>query len=340
MFDVTGADGSTVRMNASIIWDGITASVPYIDLPALGQILGTLINGQVFKADGSISVEVIGGQLRTVVTGDFLIGTLKANGSAIIGTSGTSVTLELDADLAGRRVRRGASRGAVIITDGLAETIVLDAVGQRARSTWATCHARRARTCTSRASTAVRSTCPSPDGSWSEPTPSSTPRSKAPFGPNGTLLSLDGQVNGSVQLDDMGRRELHRHGGRQPRAGHADRLGHSLDDQPPAGDHVQRHDHVEADRTRPGSSTASGSFRIASINMATARLSLSQAAGMKATRVGFYFSILGIPTYFEGDFFLKPSGGCSKVDITAGGLIAKAILAGVLPGVIGCPVNV
>ena len=39
---------------------------------------------------------------------------------------------------------------------------------------------------------------------------------------------------------------------------------------------------------------------------------------MEATRAGFYFSIIGIPTYFEGNFFLKPEGGCSKVDITGG----------------------
>ena len=84
----------------------------------------------------------------------------------------------------------------------------------------------------------------------------------------------------------------------------------------------------------------SGAFRIASINVASARLNLSQAEGMKATRVGFYFSIIGIPTYFEGNFYLKPGGGCSRVDITAGSFLAKPILALVLPGIIGCPVNI
>ena len=34
---------------------------------------------------------------------------------------------------------------------------------------------------------------------------------------------------------------------------------------------------------------------------------------MKATRVGFYFSIIGIPTYFEADFYMNGGGGCSKV---------------------------
>ena len=48
---------------------------------------------------------------------------------------------------------------------------------------------------------------------------------------------------------------------------------------------------------------------------------------MKATRVGFYFSIIGIPTYFEGDFYMNAGGGCSKVNITGGSFLAKPILA-------------
>lgn len=82
-----------------------------------------------------------------------------------------------------------------------------------------------------------------------------------------------------------------------------------------------------------------GRFRLASIDVASARLSLSQTAGMKATRVGFYFSIIFIPTYFEADFYMKPTGGCEKVTITGGSIIARPLLKGLLPGVVGCPVN-
>ena len=60
---------------------------------------------------------------------------------------------------------------------------------------------------------------------------------------------------------------------------------------------------------------------------------------MRATRAGFYFSIIGIPVYFEGDFYMNPGGGCSKVNLTGGSFLARPILALVLPGVIGCPVN-
>ena len=53
----------------------------------------------------------------------------------------------------------------------------------------------------------------------------------------------------------------------------------------------------------------SGRFPVGSITVASARLSLSQTAGIEATRAGFYLSIIGIPTYLEADFYLKSTGG-------------------------------
>ena len=58
---------------------------------------------------------------------------------------------------------------------------------------------------------------------------------------------------------------------------------------------------------------------------------------MKATRMGFYFNIIGINFYFEGDFYLTPAGGCDHVDITGGSFLMKPALKLVLPGVINCP---
>jgi len=83
----------------------------------------------------------------------------------------------------------------------------------------------------------------------------------------------------------------------------------------------------------------SGKLRIASIEIASARLKLSQGVGVQATRAGFYFTLIGISFYFEGDFYMKPEGGCSKVNITGGSFLMKPLLTLVLPGVIGCPVN-
>ena len=84
----------------------------------------------------------------------------------------------------------------------------------------------------------------------------------------------------------------------------------------------------------------SGKLRIASIEIASARLALSQGVGMRATRAGFYFSLIGIPFYFEADFYLKAGGGCDRVNITGGSFLMRPLLAIALPGVIGCPVNI
>jgi hypothetical protein len=161
----------------------------------------------------------------------------------------------------------------------------------------------------------------------------------ASFGPNGTLLSLVGQMDGSLLLDSWG---LFDFGGSvvaSPEQVTLSGSGSILMTNFPLG--VRFNGSFTSSRTTPAWSLhGSGQLRIASLNIASARLNLSQAAGMKATRAGFYFSIIGIPTYFEADFYMKPTGGCSKVDITGGSLLARPILALVLPGVIGCPVNI
>jgi hypothetical protein len=60
---------------------------------------------------------------------------------------------------------------------------------------------------------------------------------------------------------------------------------------------------------------------------------------MKATRVGFYFTLIGIPFYFEGDFYMKASGGCDHAVITGGSFLMRPLLRSTLPGAIGCPVT-
>ena len=82
-----------------------------------------------------------------------------------------------------------------------------------------------------------------------------------------------------------------------------------------------------------------GQFRIASIQVLSARISLSQGVGMKATRVGFYFNVIGIRAYFEADFYMKPTGGCSQIDITGGSLLLRVFLPPILSPAVGCPVT-
>ena len=60
-------------------------------------------------------------------TGDVQVGTLKATGSAMVDVNGATTTLNVDAELVRTPASRPRSQGAVVITDGLAETVSLDA---------------------------------------------------------------------------------------------------------------------------------------------------------------------------------------------------------------------
>ena len=326
---------NTLRFNGSIVWDGVTAYTPYLNLEGAGEFSGTLADGQTASVKGSLTTEVIGGQIRSVVTGDFKVGTLRATGSAIVETNGASTTLYVDADL----VNAGFAAqldGAVVITDGIAELVELDAAVQGSVQlgdvtlTGATLKLRS----TYGSTLDVAFSGGLKVGSRADLTGSVN----ASFGPNGSLLSLTGNMDGSLLLDSWGILGFNGSVVATP-----DRVtltgsgGVSLINFP-AG--MTFNGSFTSSLTEPSWSLhGTGRFRLASIDVASARLSLSQSAGMKATRVGFYFAIIGIPTYFEGDFYLKPGGGCDRVDLTGGSFLARPILKLVLPGVIGCPVN-
>ena len=325
-----------VRFNGSIVWDGSTAYTPFLTLEGGGEFSGTLNNGQQVSVAGTLETTIVGGQIRAVVTGNFKVGTLKASGSAIVETNGATTTLFVDADLvdAGFAAKL---EGAVVITDGLAETVSLDATVNGsvtlgdATLTGASLH--------------IGSTYGNPleltftGGLQVGSRANLNGTVAASIGPNGTLLSLTGQLNGSLQLDSWG--VLNFSGGvvASPEQVTLSGSGAVSLINFPLG--ITFNGTFTSSLTNPSwSLNGSGKFRIASIEVASARLSLSQGVGMRATRVGFYFSIIGIPTYFEGDFYLKPGGGCNRVDITGGSFLAKPLLALVLPGVVGCPVNI
>lgn len=325
-----------VRFNGSIVWDGVTAYTPFLTLEAGGEFSGTLNDGKQVSVAGTMETTVIGGQIRSVVTGNFKIGTLKANGSAIVESSGATTTLFISAAL----VDAGFSadlEGAVVITDGIAEMVSLDAAVTGAVNlgdvtlTGANLH--------------IGSTYGSPldvtfsGGLQIGSRANLTGSVAASFGPNGTLLSLSGQMNGSLLLDSWGLLDFTGSVIASPEQVTLSGSGGVSLINFPLG--ITFNGSFTSSLTNPSWSLhGSGRFRIASIEVASARLSLSQGVGMKATRVGFYFSIIGIPTYFEGDFYMKPSGGCEKVNITGGSFLAKPILALVMPGVVGCPVNI
>ncbi|HPU40534.1 MAG TPA: hypothetical protein PLS63_13260, partial [Microthrixaceae bacterium] len=313
--------------------DGVTA-VPNLQLEGAGEISGVLDDGSTVSVKGSISTTVIGGQTRSVVTGQFQIGTLKASGSAIVQTNGATTTLELDAALLGTGFGAHVD-GFVQITDGRAEEVNLNAA--------VTGQVKLGDVTLSGVALKIKSTYGSTldlqfQGGVAIGNKAALAGSvAAQFGPNGTLLSLTGQLSGSLQLDTWGFVDFSGSVVANPDQVTLTGAGGLQFINFPAG--ITFNGSLTSRLDQPTwQLNGSGRFRIASIEVASARLSLSQTAGMKATRVGFYFAIIGIPTYFEGDFYMKSTGGCDKVNITAGSFLAKPILKLVLPGVIGCPV--
>ncbi len=325
-----------LRYNGTIVWDGITAYTPFLTLEGGGEYSGTLNDGLNVSAAGSMETTVIGGQLRTVLTGDFEVGTLKASGSAIVEVNGATTVLYVDADLVDAGFT-AALDGAVVLTNGLAETVNLDAT--------VTGTVNLGDVTLTGANLHIGSTYGSPldltfSGGLQVGTNANLTGSvDASFGPNGTLLSLVGQMNGSLNLDSWGLLNFDGTVVASPEQVTLSGSGAVSVINFPLG--ITFNGSFTSSLTEPSwSLNGSARFRIASIDVASARVNLSKAAGMRATRVGFYFSIIGIPTYFEGDFFLLPTGGCSHVNITGGSFLAKPLLKLVLPGAIGCPVNI
>jgi hypothetical protein len=327
---------NVVRFNGSIVWDGQTAYTPYLNLEGAGEISGTLQNGQQVKVAGELSTTIIGGQMRTVVQGDFTLGTLKATGSAFVETAGTTTVLELDADLVDAGFA-ASIEGAVVITDGRAETVELNATVNG--------NVQLGDVTLTGANLRIASTYGNPleltfSGGVKIGTRADLSGSvAASVGPTGSLLSLSGQLTGSLQLDSWGLLNFAGSIVASPEQVTLTGSGGVTTINFPLG--ISFNGTLTSSLTQPTwSLNGSGRLRLASIDVAAARLNLSQTAGMRATRVGFYFSIIGIPTYFEGDFYMKAGGGCDKVNITGGSFLAKPLLALILPGVIGCPVSI
>ena len=326
--------GNFLRFDGTIVWDGITAYTPFLQLEGGGDISGTLDDGTTFAASGTLNTTIIGGQIRTELTGSFKLGALKLQGSAVVDINGATTNLEINAALVGAGFAANLN-GVVTITDGRAELVTLDAVVDGA--------IQMGDLTVTNANFHVGSTYGSPlditfSGGLKVGTKATVNGSvKGSFGPNGTLLSLVGDVNGSLALDGWNvtfNGSLIASSEQVTLSG----TGAVLMTNFPLG--IQLSGSFTSKLTNPSwTLNGYGNVRLASINVASARVSLSQAAGMKATRMGFYFTLIGISFYFEGDFYLKPAGGCDHVNITGGSFLMKPLLTVVLPGVIGCPVN-
>lgn len=324
-----------VRFNGTIVWDGIQAFTPFLQLEAGGEISGTMADGQTFSVAGDLRTTIIGSQVVAEVVGTFKVGTLKATGSAIVETNGATTTLSVDANLVDAGFD-ASLQGAVVITDGVAETVQLDAqVNGQVTFGDATLTG---------ATLSIRSSAGNPldlkftGGLKVGSSVNVTGALAASFGPNGTLISLDGNVVGSLNVGGWAMVNFSGQVVASPEQVTLSGSGGLSTINFPLG--VNFSGTFTSSLTQPSwNLSGSGNLRIASLTIASARFNLSQQAGMKATRAGFYFTVLIFPAYFEADFYMKPGGGCDRVQLTGGSFLLRPLLALALPGVIGCPVN-
>jgi hypothetical protein len=329
------AQGATrVRFNGSIVWDGITAANPFLVLEGEGEYSGVLSDGTTVSVAGTVSTEVVGGQLRAVVTGAVKVGALTADGSAVVEANGATTNLIVDANVrdAGFAARL---QGAVVITDGIAETVQLDAA--------VTGPLRLGDATVDNGSLSIRST----GGSSLDVKVGGRLRVgtqvdlagelAASFGPRGSLISLTGALAGSATLDSWALADFAAAVVVTPERVTVTGDGSVRTTNFPLG--VTLRGTFTSSLQNPSwSLTGSGRLTLFSLTIAGARISLSQGEGAAATRAGFYLSIIGIPTYLEADFYLAPTGGCSKVQLTGGSFLARPLATLILPGVVGCPV--
>jgi hypothetical protein len=331
------AQGSTwVRLNASVVWDGQIAYTPLLTAEAGGEYSGTLQNGKNVAVEGIVSTTIVGGQIRTVITGEFELGTLRAAGSAVVDVNGRTTTFEVDADLVGAGFDAALS-GVIVVTDGVAERVALDA------TTAGT--ARLGDVALSNAVMHIDSSYGSDldIGFAGNITVGDTANLygavDAVFGPDGTLMSLQGQINnGSFMLDNWhmtGVQGTIQAGTETATVTGSGTVGFASNNVAIRFDGTLSSSLGDASWQLDGN----GNVRVGSLDLANGRVRLSSDGGMELIRAGIYLKALGfINVYVEADVVLLPSGGCSRIELTGGGWAAKTAARNRLPDALGCPV--
>lgn len=130
LFDIT--TGSTeLRYNGTVLFEGTSVSVLDLTLAAGGEYTGTLANGQIVSVRGVVTVDVIEGQLRTVVTGDFRFGKLRGSGSAVVEIDGNRTVLRVDGAVQLPGLDAEAVTGSIVLDDGAAVAVDLEVMVRR-----------------------------------------------------------------------------------------------------------------------------------------------------------------------------------------------------------------
>jgi hypothetical protein len=333
VFDV--AQGSnTVRFSGSVNFDGLSASTPTFLLQGAGQVSGTLSDGSVVALNGSIDANSSGGASNFTVDGDIQVGSVHANGTATVTVAGTQSTIQVSGALTSPGFA-GSLAGSFTINKGVATAVDLSAglsspvvIGDT--------------TVTSAHLDIHSSGGPltfSVGGAFTVGTSASlTGSATAVLGPDGSLISLTGSANGNLALDTWGVATFSGSISVTTAAVTVTGTGSVTGTNFPLGVTLSG-SFTEALGSQSWTFSGAGGLHLGPINVASARLNFAHDTGMNVDHVGFYFSILFIPTYFELNIKLNPSGGCDNIKIVGGSFLAAPALALILPALVDCPVS-
>lgn len=327
--------GDFVRFDGSIVWDGQVAYTPFLTVEAGGEYSGTLANGQNVSIEGITETTVVNGQLVTVVRGDFEFGTLRATGEAVVDVFGNTTEFTVDAQLTAAGFDADIA-GRVVMTDGIAELVELDATLQ---------------------GTATIGDLELTVGSLEITTSGGDPLqivfdggvrigetatlfgdAEVVFGPEGRIMSLVGNVGGDVHLDGWDINEVRGTIQATPEQVTVTASGEIRMSSFPFG--------IDADVTLTSSLTevewlleGDGRLILGPFDIADARIRMSNGENLYAVRMGAYVQLGAFNIYVEGDLHLLPGGGCERLQLTNGGPIVKTIIRNRLPEPLGCPVE-
>lgn len=328
---------NSVRFDGAIVWDGVTAYTPFLQVQGEGEIWGTLDDGGRVGVTGSLETTVVGGQSTTLVTGDFQLGWLRASGSAVVETDGATTSLYVDADLTSSGFNSRV-QGEVVITDGVAERVRLEAdiadlaVGDLL----------------------LRETRLSIESDFGEPLDISfdgsievgrhvraTAELEALIGPDGAIMSIVGSVNGTLDLDGWYLQWFQGSIVATPEQVTLD-FGGYLESSPVGLSAEVAGTFTSSLTTGHWVLEGKGRIALGPLTFEDARFRLTPTE-FKALRVSFYTAFLGfIPLHGGGDVYFRPDGSCRLIYLNGGDpylrpIVATALEVANIPCQVGYP---
>jgi hypothetical protein len=326
--------GTIVRLEGSVVFESGNAFTSTFTAHGNGTISGTLPDGQFAKVSGTVGLTVINGVTHAQITGAIKLGELEATGNAVITQNGPVTTLDITGNIARAGVNASIT-GSVTINNGQATLIDIDGTvsGNLVLG-----------------DTTVQGAQLSVDSTGGPITVKVSGNAKvgtkanlsgnldATVGPDGSLISLKGNLTGSMALDNWAIVNFSGSLTATPERVTVNGSGRISANSFPvsvlfAGTFTQ------ALGSGDWSFDASGRLRLGPFDVASARLNLRPSQGMKATRVGFYFTFVIIPVYIELDVYMTPSGGCDHATVVGGSFLAQPTARLLLDGPMGCPVD-